>query len=234
MTNLAKLGFIALDITGKNYFTWVLDAKIHLEARNLGDTIKEDTSASSQDRAKAMIFISEQNNEFLMKNHQSWPIGSAPFPEVNDTSLEGNTTSSRGNNYKQGHGHKRGRWNGKGKNHGVQFHNQVPMHNTGSSFKNANRQKGKAHMNTPRNPEEVYHRCGGNGHWAHTCRTPKHLVDLYQASFKEKAIKTNFLDKAQPMEIPDLVSNLLGQLNTTHLDVSDFITERGNEVYGSD
>ncbi|XP_050160361.1 uncharacterized protein LOC126633861 [Malus sylvestris] len=180
-----------------------MDAKIHLEVVNLGETIKEDNSASSQDRAKAMIFIcrhldeglkseylmvedpltfwkalknrynhqktlklygetitkedmlektfstfhasnvlmqqqyiergfthynqlifvilvAEQNNELPMKNHEPWPTGLAPFPEVNATSLEGNTTSSHGNNYKRGHGHKQGR---KGKNHGVQFHN---------------------------------------------------------------------------------------------------------------
>nr|XP_008372974.2 uncharacterized protein LOC103436327 [Malus domestica] len=34
-----------------------MDAKIHLEAENLGETIKKDNNASSQDRAKAMIFI---------------------------------------------------------------------------------------------------------------------------------------------------------------------------------
>ncbi|XP_068307431.1 uncharacterized protein [Pyrus communis] len=236
-----------------------MDAKIHLEGGNLGDTIKEDTNASFQDRVKAMIFIrrhlderskneyltvkdplilwkalknrynhqktvilpraryewthlriqdfktvaeynsamfriTKQNNELLMKNHQSRPIGSTPFPEVNVASLEGNTTSFYGNNYKRGHGHKRGQWNGKGKNHGVQFHNQVPRHNTGPSFKNANHQKGKAHMNTPRNHEGVFHRCGGNGHWASTCRTLKHLVDMYQAFLKEKDVETNFLD----------------------------------------
>ncbi|XP_070668254.1 uncharacterized protein [Malus domestica] len=55
MANLAKLDFAALDITGKNYLTWVL--KIHLEARNLGDTIREENNSSSQDLAKAMIFI---------------------------------------------------------------------------------------------------------------------------------------------------------------------------------
>ncbi|XP_068344113.1 uncharacterized protein [Pyrus communis] len=136
MANLAKLDFVALDITGKNYLTWIMDAKIHLEAGNFEETIKEDNSAFSQDRAKAMIFIrrhldkglkseyltvedpyrerefteynqlihvlfvAEQNNELLMKNHQSRPTGSAPFPEVNAASLEGNTISSRGNNYK--------------------------------------------------------------------------------------------------------------------------------------
>ncbi|XP_068328772.1 uncharacterized protein [Pyrus communis] len=57
MTNLTKLDFVALDITGKNYLTWVVDTKIHLEVGNLGEAIKEENSASSQYRAKAMIFI---------------------------------------------------------------------------------------------------------------------------------------------------------------------------------
>ncbi|CAN6714776.1 unnamed protein product [Malus baccata var. baccata] len=195
MANLAKLDFAALDITGNNYLTWVLDTNIHLEAANLRDTIREESISSSQDRAKAMIFIRrrldealkseyltveyllalwkmklcgdtiteemllekpfrtfhasnmllqqqyrargfteynqlisvflvvEQNNELLMKNHNSQPTGPAPFPEVNAASLERNTISYRGNNYKRGRGHKQGRWKGKGKNHGVQFHN---------------------------------------------------------------------------------------------------------------
>ena len=40
MSNLTKLEFVALDISGKNYLSWILDAEIHLEAMNLGDTIK--------------------------------------------------------------------------------------------------------------------------------------------------------------------------------------------------
>ncbi|XP_050142146.1 uncharacterized protein LOC126618091 [Malus sylvestris] len=71
MANLAKLDYAALDITGKNYLTWVLDTKIHLEARNLGDTIREESSSYSQERAKAMIFIrrhfdEELKSEYLM------------------------------------------------------------------------------------------------------------------------------------------------------------------------
>ncbi|XP_068331573.1 uncharacterized protein [Pyrus communis] len=183
----------------------------------------------------SVLLVAEQNNELLMKNHQSRPTGFASFPKVNVISLEVNATSYGGNNHKRGHGHMRGRWNGKGKNHGVQFHNQVPKHNSGPSFKNVNRHKGKTHMNNaPRNSERAYHRCGGNEHWARTCRTPKHIVDLYQASIKEKGVETNFLDQAKPMDIPDLVCDLSGQLNTTYLDVSDFIVERGNEVYRFD
>ena len=89
-------------------------------------------------------------------------------------------------------------------------------------------------MNTLRNLEGVFHRCGGNGHGARTCRTPKYLVELYQASFKEKGVEINFFDQAQPMETSDPMTNLSRQLNTTHLDATDFINERGNEVYGSD
>ncbi|XP_048447480.1 uncharacterized protein LOC103942170 [Pyrus x bretschneideri] len=69
MTNLANLDFVALDITGKNYLTWVMDAKIYLEARNLGDTIKEHTNASSQDRAKTMIFIRPHFDEALKSEY---------------------------------------------------------------------------------------------------------------------------------------------------------------------
>ena len=42
MSNLAKLEFVALDIYGKNYLLWILDAEIHLTFMNLGETIKEE------------------------------------------------------------------------------------------------------------------------------------------------------------------------------------------------
>lgn len=63
MSNLAKLEFVALDITGKNYLSWVLDAEIHLDAKGLGDTIKEDNQSSNQDMAKAMIFLRHHLHE---------------------------------------------------------------------------------------------------------------------------------------------------------------------------
>ena len=56
-----------------------------------------------------VLLVGEQNNELVMKNHQSRPTGYAPFPEGNDASLEVNATSYGGNNHKRGRGHKRGR-----------------------------------------------------------------------------------------------------------------------------
>ncbi|KAM1291255.1 hypothetical protein ACFX13_018679 [Malus domestica] len=69
MANLTKLEYAALDITRKNYLTWVLDTKIHLEAGNLGDTIREENNSSSQERAKAMIFIRRHLDETLKSEY---------------------------------------------------------------------------------------------------------------------------------------------------------------------
>jgi hypothetical protein len=51
------------------------------------------------------LLVAEQNNELLMKNHQSRPTSSTPFPEANKTSFHGN----KGNN-------DRGRGLGRGRN----------------------------------------------------------------------------------------------------------------------
>ena len=57
MANITKLEFVALDLSGKNYLSWILNAKIHLISKGLGETIKEGNVASLQDRAKALIFL---------------------------------------------------------------------------------------------------------------------------------------------------------------------------------
>ena len=61
----------------------------------------------------------------------------------------------------------------------------------------------------PKNYENNCYRYGMKEHWSCTCRTPKHLVDLYQISIKRKEVEMNFIDSD-------------GQVDLTHLDVSDF------------
>ena len=46
MSNITKLEFITIDISGKNYLEWTLDAEIHLDAMNLEETIKEGNETS--------------------------------------------------------------------------------------------------------------------------------------------------------------------------------------------
>ena len=56
MSNLAKLEFVALDITGKNFLSWILDAE---------NTIKEKNTTSIQEKAKTMISLRRHLHEGL-------------------------------------------------------------------------------------------------------------------------------------------------------------------------
>ena len=69
MTNITKLEFAALDISGKNYLSWILDAKIHLDAMNLGNTIKERNTTSQQNHAKGLIFLRHHIDEGLKSEY---------------------------------------------------------------------------------------------------------------------------------------------------------------------
>ena len=69
MSNITKLEFAALDISGKNYLSWILDAEIHFDAMNLGNTIKRGNTASLQDRAKALIFLHHHIDEGLKSEY---------------------------------------------------------------------------------------------------------------------------------------------------------------------
>ena len=70
-----------------------------------------------------------------------------------------------------------------------------------------------------KNSDNKCYRCGGKGHWSRTCRTPRHLVELYQASPKEVKInkEANFIaeDTVEPM----------------HLDVADFFKNFEAKIY---
>ena len=55
-----------------------------------------------------------------------------------------------------------------------------------------------------------------HGHWLRTCRIPKHLTDLYQASLKQNTVETNFIHKDGSEN-----HNACIDVNT-YLDVSDF------------
>nr|XP_043629825.1 uncharacterized protein LOC122601119 [Erigeron canadensis] len=343
MSNLAKLEFAALDITGKNYLSWVLDAEIHLDDNNLGDTIKEENTTSAQDKAKAMIFlrhhiheplkneyltvkdplvlwtnlksrydhqksvilpnarhewhslrlqdfksiseynsamfritsqmnlcgaditdedmlektfstfhasnivlqqqyrekgctkyseliscllVAKQNNELLIKNHEAHPVGAAPFPEANVATYNGQSGSQeRGRGHYRVRGHGRGRGYARGNYQGIQFKNKGTHQKLHDSEKKTNDDKGKKKNGAPSN---TCYRCGGNNHWARTCRTPKHLVELYKQSIKDKGkrIESNFTYEDGSVDAPK------ENTNATNLDYNDFLIEQANFDFG--
>ena len=59
MSNLNKLDFTALEVSGRNYLKWVQDVKLHLTAKNLRPAIKDETDnpVSKAEKATVMIFI---------------------------------------------------------------------------------------------------------------------------------------------------------------------------------
>ncbi|XP_058784027.1 uncharacterized protein LOC131658788 [Vicia villosa] len=297
MSNLTKLDFGALDISGKNYLTWALDAQIHLSAEGHGDTIKEGNKSSDQQKAKVMIFlrrhlhedlkneyltvtdphvlwknlkdrydhqktvilpkaryewmhlrlqdfkslqyrekgfikysdliscllVAEENNELLMKNHEARPTGTTPFPEVN---------VARHDHYRKNHGrgraYARGRGRGRGRNyaHGLGFDRGRNENHKNTHFhpKWKNVEKNEKEGQSSKTNENICYRCGGKGHWSRTCRTPKHLVDLYQKSQKNKKekIETHF---ANEDDDPDY-----GNMDVTHLDIGDFFADPDGKI----
>ncbi|XP_019225729.1 PREDICTED: uncharacterized protein LOC109207295 [Nicotiana attenuata] len=131
------------------------------------------------------LLVAEQHNGLLMKNHESRP-------------------TKRGGGRGPSRGHGRGR--GRNFNHGNNNAPKNPPHHQQWKRKE---QKHEA-VQAP-NAENACYRCGGKGHWSRTCRTPKHLVELYQASLKktEKNAEANFISE--------------DNLDFMHLDVADYL-----------
>ena len=64
------LEFVALEILGNNYLSWILNAEMHLDAMNLRVMTKEENQASLQDDANTLIFLRHHpyegfKNEYL-------------------------------------------------------------------------------------------------------------------------------------------------------------------------
>ncbi|KAK2633782.1 hypothetical protein Ddye_028574 [Dipteronia dyeriana] len=95
--------------------------------------------------------MAEQNNEFLMKNHQSRPIGTVAFPEANT-----NSVNNRDGYRERGHGHYQGRGG----------HNKKSKPNHQKWNNNDEKQeKGKDFQNKPsKNHDNACFRCGVKGH----------------------------------------------------------------------
>ncbi|XP_026396219.1 uncharacterized protein LOC113290845 [Papaver somniferum] len=112
------------------------------------------------------VIVAEQNNELLIKNHESRPCGSAPVPEVNRASYSG-------------HGHDRGKqgYHGKKRKRGGYRHRNANNHPYNKNAE-AKQDKGKGSTsnsqkkseNPPKKNDEGCYRRGSKDHWYKCCR----------------------------------------------------------------
>ncbi|KAK9740899.1 hypothetical protein RND81_03G069200 [Saponaria officinalis] len=165
------------------------------------------------------ILVAEQNNELLMKNHESRPTGSTPFPEANvafynkrgpnNNHYTDNSSRGRGRSYGRGRGRGFGGY-GRSQNLGVSFKKTHPHQKLG-------RKDGKNEKKSE-NMTSICYRCGRKGHWSRVCRTPMHLVNLYQQSLKQKG-KNEETNLVIDENEGDFASG-----SATHLEVDDFLS----------
>ncbi|GKE86090.1 putative reverse transcriptase domain-containing protein [Tanacetum coccineum] len=186
------------------------------------------------------LLVAEQNNELLMKNHESRPTGSAPLSEANVATYNQSGGRGRGSDHGRGRGRGRGHGRGyergfdRGNYHGFQSGNtsgHKKWQDKGKMIKNDGGEKAKGAI------ENGCYRCGSVNHWARACRKPKHLVELYQRSQKnkEKGVEVNLAYQDEKIDnfdidkfgIDSLGVDNLGVLedpnDVTHLDVGDFL-----------
>ena len=132
------------------------------------------------------LLVAEQNNDLLMKNHESRPTGSVALPEANATRSNENRNNTRGRG--RGRGQKRDNYHHPQRDHEQkQGKDKVIKHDAGTSQKS----------------ENTCYRCGSTGHWSRTCRTPAHLCQLYQDSIKGKGNEANLIDNVEFTKLND-------------------------------
>lgn len=102
------------------------------------------------------LLVAEQNNELLIKNHESRPTGSTTFPEVNAISSD----HSHGRNPRYGQGRGRGRGRGQEIRRGFKpYNNKID--------KEDKRGKGEGGTSTNKyQKESICYQCGMKGHWS--------------------------------------------------------------------
>ena len=128
------------------------------------------------------------------------------------------THNGRGRGYKQGRGRGRGRGRARG--------------DSKPHFKWTKNDKGKQKENDNHNnqDERLCYRCGGKGHWSHVCRIPKHLVDLYQKSLKNKNQKRGKESKLES-NLADIENDYdFENMNDTHLEIEDFFDNANGNI----
>ncbi|XP_024628732.1 uncharacterized protein [Medicago truncatula] len=283
MSNLSKLHFEALKISGHNYLTWAVDAEMYLAAEGNADAIKEGNKASEQQKAKALIFLRHHINEALKNEYLTVKDPLVLWNKLKDRyehlkaiilpKARYDWMHLRLQDYKSvtAYNSEVYKITSQLELCGEKVTDADLLEKTFSTFHASNmllqqqyREKGfqkysdliscllvaeqnnellmKNHEARPAGvapfPEanasqhnhfgEARGRGRGRGHWSRTCRTPKHLVDLYQQSLKNKGkkVETHYAYN----DGDDADYDIYGDLDTTPLDIGDFFEDPNGKI----
>ncbi|PIN05008.1 hypothetical protein CDL12_22451 [Handroanthus impetiginosus] len=235
MSNLTKLELTTLNKMDKSYLSWMLDTKIHLDAKGLGDAIIEGNKVSSQDKEKVMIFLCKHQHKGLKAEY--WKVTGKDLPEETFSTFHAlnmllqQQYHEKCLSYYHCHSNSYGHGRGCGCNNYC-YHNGTSYNSQRQKWRN-NNEKGKdkgGQSNPSKDIENIYFQYDLKGHWSHTCRTPKYLVKFYQDSIKGKGknVETNFTYHNNDSNY-DVETNFAykdddfdGFDDIMHLDVADF------------
>ena len=109
------------------------------------------------------------------------------MPEANSAQQHNNNKFGNGRGRRNNRG---GRWN----NRRGRGHDNGPRSHRFKSDKGSVEQVSKA-----KNSDTICYQCGVKGHWCHTYRTPKYLVDLYHKERETKRRKLILLIRSHLM-----------------------------------
>ncbi|XP_070017162.1 uncharacterized protein [Nicotiana sylvestris] len=154
----------------------------------------------------SLLLVAEQNNDLLMRNHENRPTGSTPLPEVDEVYSH---YAKRG----KGRGLIRGRGHGRGRGQGRNFPNvdHPPPQRKITAKSGKGKMRNQRQMVQKPNVIIAVEKAIG-----HIFIVPRHLVELYQASLKNKGPEANFVSD--------------NNFDITHLDVADFFERSDGKI----
>jgi hypothetical protein len=169
------------------------------------------------------LFQVEKHDELILRNYHQHSVGSSPLLEVHHN-VKGNKRGDESNNQQKIFDKfKKDKCNDKN------MKNKAKCQGQG---KGKGKGKGKAF---------TCYKCGGPNHFAKKCRTPKHLVELYQKSLKEsnnnkRSYETHFNDVTKEDTILRTIPSnpkMAKLMDNDGMDMENTIVEyNSNDVFG--
>ncbi|KAM2141053.1 hypothetical protein EV2_006880 [Malus domestica] len=169
MSNLNKLDFTALEISGRKYLKWVQDVKLHLTAKSLRVTIKEPTDDEPVHDALQTQYLAEEDPRTI------WLVLANHFDHQKDIYLP-EARNDCGNGQQAPPRAQGQQIRGSPKGGNLTRKRQL-LTLKALNFKN----KGKAIAQSTSTELDMCYHCGSKDHWSRVCRATPEAIAKYHS-----------------------------------------------------